>query len=200
MSPIDRVSLRSQAFSTLGVSKSATRSDIRSAYRKLAFEKHPDRHPESANEFSRITEAYRTICENAGEFQIPEKTQDEQPVSARRVSRPVVTATETTFDDITITQCKEALKDAPEGTTVHAATAVYRKGRYLTYFVPGKLGKGTNVVAVPTGMLHDSRHVLPKTLQFEHQDARGGHFDMPEDTCAEHFPGARRVQIRFGDV
>jgi hypothetical protein len=204
MSPIDRVSLRSQALSTLGVTTSATRSDIRSAYKKLAFEKHPDRHPDSANEFSRITEAYRTICENEDEFNITdapatERSARTRPVS-RPVSRPTVTATETNFDEDTIAECKKALEDEDTEGTLHTATAIYRKGRYLTFYVPSQLGKGTNIVAVPTGMLHDTRRVMPKLLSFDHRDARGGHFDMPEDACAEHFPGARHVQIRFASA
>ena len=78
MSPIDRLASRNQAFEVLGVSGSPTRADIRKAYRDLAFRKHPDQHPECGSEFSRITEAYRYICEHADELGITEAPEPEE--------------------------------------------------------------------------------------------------------------------------
>ena len=201
MSPIERVSLRAQAFSTLGLPATATKTDIRKAYKKLALEKHPDQHPECANEFSRITQAYQTVCENADDLGIADGPKHQtKPSPQRRVSRPTVSATETSFDEATIAECKAALKSECDDGATHVATAVFRKGRYLTYFVPSPLAKGTNHVAVPTGMLHDTRHVMPKLLTFDHREAMGGYFEMPQNVCAEHFPGARQVQVRFAST
>ena len=47
----------------LGVNKSATRSEIKKAYAKLAQEHHPDKNPDpsSKEKFSKITEAYQTL-------------------------------------------------------------------------------------------------------------------------------------------
>lgn len=199
MSPIDRVSLRTQAFTILGVPAEANRADIRKAYRKLAFEKHPDQHPEFAEEFSRITEAYRTLVENAEELGLFETVEPaNEPAKPHRVSRPSVKAEETEFDAATIEECQAFLDRHETEGTVHVAKALYRRGRSLTYFVAAPLAKGTNHVAVPTGMIADSRRVMPRIITFDSRDAAGSMYEMPAELCAEHFPGARSLRVRFG--
>ncbi len=199
MSPIDRVASRNQAFEALGVAASATRTDIRRAYRLLAFKKHPDQHPECGNEFSRITEAYRFICDHADELGIKDAPDVEEPEIAapRRVSRPTLRATEAEFDAPTQKECEAHLEEYEEDGTTHIASAIHRMGRILTYYVTTPLGKGRNAVALPTGMLSDSRKTLPRIVAFDFRDAHGGYFEIPAETCAEHFPGARKIQIRF---
>lgn len=194
MSPIDRVAQRAQAFTVLGVSASATRSDIRKAYRRLAFEKHPDQHPECSSEFAEIAEAYRFVCENADELGVEDQP---KPVGPRRVSRPTVRAEETDFDETTIAECHAlaATEDLPG--TLHIASALYRVGRNLTYFVPNAPAKGINTIVVPTGVIHDTRRVLPKAFAVDSRDIVGGFHEMSADDCAEHFPGVRRLQVRF---
>lgn len=53
-------------YSTLGVAKNASESDIKSAYRKLAKELHPDRNkdnPRAAERFSDVTKAYDLLSD-----------------------------------------------------------------------------------------------------------------------------------------
>jgi DnaJ-class molecular chaperone len=53
-------------YATLGVSKSASEKDIKSAYRKLAKELHPDRNtdnPKAAERFSEVTRAYDLLSD-----------------------------------------------------------------------------------------------------------------------------------------
>ncbi|MGR3514654.1 MAG: DnaJ domain-containing protein [Paracoccaceae bacterium] len=201
MSPIDRLASRNQAFEVLGVSGSPTRADIRKAYRDLAFRKHPDQHPECGSEFSRITEAYRYICEHADELGIADAPEPEdvanEAVAPRRVSRPSLKPSEREFDAKTMEECEAYLEECEFDGAAHLASAIYRVGRNLTYFVRTPLAKGRNAVVLPTGMLADTRKTLPKMVMFDQSDAQGGFFEMPEETCSEHFPGARKIQIRF---
>ncbi|KTE22859.1 molecular chaperone DnaJ [Sphingopyxis sp. H050] len=53
-------------YSTLGVSKSATEAEIKSAYRKLAKELHPDKNkdnPKASEKFSDVTKAYDLLSD-----------------------------------------------------------------------------------------------------------------------------------------
>ena len=53
-------------YATLGVSRSASEKDIKSAYRKLAKELHPDRNkdnPKAAERFSEVTRAYDLLSD-----------------------------------------------------------------------------------------------------------------------------------------
>lgn len=54
-------------YQTLGVSESASRADIKKAFRKLAKECHPDRHkgdPKKEERFKEISEAYETLSDD----------------------------------------------------------------------------------------------------------------------------------------
>jgi len=201
MSPIDRLATRNQAFEVLGVTGSPTRADIRKAYRDLAFRKHPDQHPECGSEFSKITEAYRYICDHADELGITEAPAPEEvsneTTAPRRVSRPSIKPSEREFDAKMMAECEAYLDACDFEGAPHIAAAVYQMGRNLTYFVRTPLAKGRNAVVLPTGMLADTRKTLPKMVVFDHRDAQGGFYEMSPETCAEHFPGARQIQIRF---
>ncbi|WP_133366391.1 DnaJ C-terminal domain-containing protein [Qipengyuania sediminis] len=53
-------------YTTLGVARTASEKDIKSAYRKLAKELHPDRNqgnPKAAERFSRVTQAYDLLSD-----------------------------------------------------------------------------------------------------------------------------------------
>src|SRR5690242_10425600 len=53
-------------YATLGVTRGATEKDIKSAYRKLAKELHPDRNtdnPKAAERFSDVTKAYDLLSD-----------------------------------------------------------------------------------------------------------------------------------------
>lgn len=59
-------STSSDPYSTLGVARGASEKDIKSAYRKLAKELHPDRNkdnPKAAERFSKVTQAYDLLSD-----------------------------------------------------------------------------------------------------------------------------------------
>ena len=71
-------------YSTLGVSRSASEADIKSAYRKLAKELHPDRNkdkPDASERFSDVTKAYDLLSdkEKRGQFDRGEIDADGNP-------------------------------------------------------------------------------------------------------------------------
>jgi hypothetical protein len=57
--------LMADLYSVLGVSRSASQSEIKSAYRRLARKYHPDVNadPSAARQFARLTEAYHTLID-----------------------------------------------------------------------------------------------------------------------------------------
>ena len=191
MTPIERVSQKGRALSLLGLPSQATMIEIRAAYRLLAFEKHPDRTGGATEEFAAISQAYNYLSENVETLGITPL-----PAKPRRVSRPTVRACETEFTAETLAACKASLTDDSDALQ-HVSTQLYRKGRTLTYFVPTAMARGENQVALPTGDLIDARQVHPKVISVDAKDVSAGTYQVPSDVCAQHFPGAHNVQIRF---
>lgn len=67
-------------YDILGININATEQDVKCAYRKLAFQKHPDRNPgdaSAANEFKEVTEAYEVLINpetrKKYDFKLPKK-------------------------------------------------------------------------------------------------------------------------------
>lgn len=191
MTPIERVSARSKALATLGLRGNPTKSEVRKMFRKLAFEKHPDQGNSTDEEFARISDAYHLLSELAAD--------DTPATPTTSVSRPSVQPIETEFDEHTLDMCQDLLLQMESFATRHVATRLYRKGRMLTYYVPTPAGSGLNQIALPTGELIDSRRVKVTSFDVWSGDICGNLYDVPAQQCAKFFPGARSVQIRFGD-
>lgn len=192
MTPIERISEKSQALSILELPTSASLGDIRTTYKKLALEKHPDHGTGTSEEFSEITDAYKFLKANANELGIVDRPQR----VTSQMMRPSVKPTETAFSDDIIEECKACI-DGIEDESHHVSTILHRIGRQLTYFVPTIPANGNNEVVVPTGELVDTRHACPQVVPVDTREMSGGVYSVPRELCEDLFPGARSVKIRF---
>lgn len=220
MTPIERVSVKSQALAVLGLNNTtATDEDIRLAYRARVREKHPDRCNGNADAFLRVTNAFNFLSGASDDFdpsagsESQAKEADMRPVSrtqrpsmdftlkprkrsktlSRPVSKPVVQETETAFSPNVLKACKDKLGDESGFLATHQK----RAGRKLAYTVPVRLLHNVNKVAVPTGDLTDLSNTKPIVLSIASADISGGSYMVPAETVEAHFSGARRVEICF---
>ncbi len=192
MTPIQRISEKSQALDVLSLSRHATTADIRAAYKRLVHEKHPDHGRGTSDELAEITEAYRFLKDNAEELGI----RDTRVISRSINPRPSVKPTETAFSDDIIAECQSALSEDSDRAQ-HISTMLHRMGRKLTYFVPTTPANGVSEVVVPTGELVDTRSAHPQIVPVQTNDIAAGVYDVPSDVCDVLFPGARSVKIKF---
>ena len=145
---------------------------------------------QSSDEFARVSDAYQLLFETAEDEPAPAAT------ASARVSRPSVRATETEFSEEILNMCQEMAED--DGAQI--ATRLYRKGRMLTYFVPREPNDGLTKVVLPTGDLVDSRTMTPQVVDVWSGEISMNQYEVSPQLCAQLFPGARSVQIRFGSV
>ncbi len=192
MTPIERVSEKSHALSVLGLSNHCTTDDLRAAFRQRAKETHPDQSMGNAEDFAEVSTAYQFLKDHAEELGIF----DRPKLRTRTVSRPTIQRNETVFSDDIIAEC-EAILDDNTDTTQLVASQMHRVGRNVTYHIPGTPTKDANTVVVPTGELVDNRHAYPVALRIDARDISSCTYRVPQDICADMFPGARSVQIRF---
>lgn len=192
MTPIQRISEKSQALDVLSLSKHATTADIRAAYKRLVHEKHPDHGRGTSDELAEITEAYSFLKENAEELGIRDRRVTSQSINPR----PSVKPTETAFSDDILAECQSVLPEDSERAQ-HISTMLHRMGRKLTYFVPTAPANGANDVVVPTGELVDTRSAHPRIVPVQTNDILAGVYEVPRDVCDDLFPGARSVKIKF---
>lgn len=188
---------RGEALRALGLRPRASAGDVREAFRRLAFETHPDRKKGHEDEFARIREAYELLREG-------------DPANATAPVRPSLEARVTEVSETMRTACRALLDEAAtalaapergEGTQEardHVPHAIRRQGRQVAYLVPTPLAKGSNRVAVPVGDLLDPRRITSKLVQVNSARPGPGRVEVPDDVREELFPGARSVSIEFG--
>src|SRR6056297_1469605 len=177
-SPIERIRARSEAFQVLGLSESAAPGEIRAAWRRMAFEVHPDRTGGDYAHFMRAKEAYDLVrddgesgaaCATGGTGQ-----RFRTGVATPAGARPRVATRRTPLALEAMEACRALLREtggdpesdgeAGEAATEHLPEAIERHGRRLTYIVPTPLVEGLNRVALPTALLEDNRRVKPRIL------------------------------------
>lgn len=204
MSPIEKVTARSAALDALGLSGSASPEDIRSAWRRLAFDTHPDKMAGVATAFLEAKAAFEYLGGKDKTFGAPGKWEpafEAGPAGAARRPRPrpgIVAQTEPLGkDDIALGRALLE-QDPVERATDHVVEALERKGRNLVYMVRGAAGAGVNRVALPAAILSGHRgKVRPTVVTFDLVRASVDEYVVPDDTRHAMFPGARDVRIRF---
>ncbi|MGI1661533.1 J domain-containing protein [Palleronia sp. KMU-117] len=217
MTPIERTRAKSVALQTLGLGLYANPSEIRDAWRRIAFETHPDRNAEAQAEFARAKEAYDYLRnEIPGGYDANGGAWGRPRSAAQKVaSRPAIMARITRLPETAIDECAGILAAEttprqvidlrgadraaadPARATDHVPDAVHRHGRHLTFIVEAPTGQGLNRVALPTALLEDSRKVKPVIVCFEARLEGEGEVRLPDEVVASVFPGARGVEIRF---
>ncbi|KUJ73328.1 hypothetical protein AVO45_14665 [Ruegeria marisrubri] len=222
MSPIERVRARAAALEELGVASGAGPEEIREAWRRAAFDAHPDRAGGDGDDFARVKAAY-DVLRKAG---LTGPDRSESANRAPRPRRPRVAPRDISFSDQEKAAC-QALLDANlvnaenivsvtpadagnggiatatpwSGPKDHVPVAVRCEGRRLTYFVNAAASTGINRVALPASALATSRNARPTLVEFRCAKAGPGEVTVPEGLRSQRFPGARKVSIRFlGDT
>jgi hypothetical protein len=170
---------------------------VREAFRRLAFETHPDRRKGHEDEFARIREAYELLREG-------------DPANAAAPVRPSLEARVTDVTDAMKAACRALLDEGTAALTApergeaaqemrdHVPHAIRRQGRQVSYLVPTPLAKGSNRVAVPVGDLLDPRRITSKLVRVNSARNGPGRVEVPDEVREELFPGARSVTIEFG--
>ncbi len=191
---------RADALRALGLPPLASQADIRAAWKRLAFETHPDRICGSESDFSRIRAAYDLLRRETSRpvSQIPPRPRVETRVTeiaadVQRLCRETLERREAPA--VLWTSWLAALSNREH---VHVASAIRRSGRRIAYLVPTPLGKGTNRVSVPAGDLEDPRRMRPRVLQFTWDATGSGRVEIPAEVVSALFPGARSVHLHFG--
>ena len=208
-SPIERMRARAEAFNVLGLSESAAPGEIRAAWRRVAFEVHPDRTGGDYADFMRAKAAYELLRPD-GEAGAPSSASATRGFRTGRSptgARPRVATRRVTLGAESVEACRALLETGEAGEPVpeaaasaagHVPDAVERHGRSLTYIVETELSKGINRVALPTALLEDNRRVKPRIVTVRAARSGAAEVRVPDRQRARLFPGARSVTIRFG--
>lgn len=217
MRPAVSTRKHNQALDLLGLNSFANHSDIRAAWRRMAFETHPDRPGGSVEAFRRVNEAYEILSSsNDTKRWTPPPQPDPKPQTTPepepdRPNRPRVRTSIVELTESIADLCRAELNDHEaaaygsmesstcEDTVGHVPVSVRRKGRNVSYIVRTPLQRGTNCVAVPAGELESRKKgVRPETVNLNVQNGGRASIEVPEHIRSSKFPGANRVRIHFG--
>ncbi len=206
MTPVEKAQAVAQAQEMLGVAAHATEVELRKAWKKLAFEMHPDRGTGTSHELANINTAYnllkmrsRQLYPNAAPANSPT---DKGPASPRVVptqvrQRPAVSTRVTPLTELVTARCRKILNDGGETQADHVPKAMRRSGREIEYLVPSRLAKGVNRIALPVCDYSGKNRANTRKITFSASDSGSGTFTIPEHLRRDIFPGARDVRIHF---
>lgn len=208
MEPVDKIKARTDALADLGLATCASSEDIREAWRRIAFQAHPDHTPGDCGDFSRAKAAYDYLRQEGLSVRGAAGSGPQVPKRVRIRKRVIELPPED------IATCKEMLgparvlthmtdgdaapnKAAASAASDHVPDAIGCCGRHLTYFVATPVSQGANRVALPTSVLTSRRCTETEVLSFQSKNTGPGEVVIPENIRERKFPGAKSVRIRF---
>ncbi|WP_209504727.1 J domain-containing protein [Ruegeria sp. HKCCSP335] len=207
MEPVDKVRARMDALADLGLNPSANSSEIREAWRHIAFHTHPDHKEGDSSGFSRAKAAYDFLRKEGLATKGGATAGPPQPRRARLKKRIIELPQEDVAACEAMLNPGQALSHmnaqtgiqpkCGSGVADHVPDAVGCYGRHLTYFVTTPVNQGANRVALPTTVLTSARHTTAEILSFQSSDTGAGEVVIPDTIRERKFPGAKSVRIRF---
>jgi hypothetical protein len=226
MTPIERIRAKATALEALGLGHYASPVEIKDAWKRIAFDTHPDRNDTAHAAFAEAKAAYDFLREETRELPAPEANMAEAAPRKMRTgprlgARPKVQTRTHALSPEATAACRALLDTAAkddgsnvvyladdagrsstsrDAITDHVPTVVHRCGRSLTYVISGTLAEGKNRVALPTAILEGKAKVRPMILAFLASEAGAGAIRVPDDVRSTLFPGARKVEIRFASA
>ena len=210
MSPIQKAQEIANAQSVLGVGPNTSETDLRRAWKKLAFKMHPDRGMGTDADLANINAAYSLLRDKRVLSRQVNQTRPVEPERrtvdpSARVVRPTRPAElkergrfQTRHADVSAeveTICRAAIgvSDVP----AHVPHRIERQGRQMTFVVATPLVEGMNRVALPQSAVATSE-VQPQVLTFRASAGGKGTLNVPEGMVARLYPGTSIVRIAFG--
>lgn len=207
MTPIAKSRAVADAEALLGVRHNAPQSELRAAWKRLVFEKHPDRGMGTNADMADINAAYSLLRAQQIDRSVPEPSPEQSNAAPRKVTpsrvrpRPEPKAREKTVSGETRALCEAALARVAETAPAargHVPVRMIRRGRQVTYFVETPLKKGLNRISLPTGDFIDSRKTLPRVITVQSPATGAARFTVPDAMLARKFPGVTHAEILFG--
>lgn len=206
MTPVEKAQSVAAAQDILGVATYATEVELRHAWKKLAFEMHPDRGIGTSHELANINAAYNLLRTRSRQLYPNVKPANsatrKQPAPGNAAPkqvrpRPVVNARITPLTELVAAQCRKFLKDGHETQADHVPEAIRRGGREIEYLVTSRLAKGVNRIALPICDYSGKNRPKSRTITFSASASGSGTFTIPDHLRRDVFPGARDVRIHF---
>lgn len=203
MEPVDKIQARVDALRALGLDQTATASDIRNAWRDIAFRAHPDRTGGDSVQFAEAKSAF-DLLRREGLV-----TKAAGPARPRR---PKLRARLIELAEDALESCRSLLgvggalphddhsapcRNSEQTNADHIPSAVGCRGRDLTFFVATPVCEGKNRVALPTSILTSGRKFEAEILSFQATSSGAGEVVVPDTIRERKFPGAKSVRIRF---
>ena len=159
--------IRKDYYIYLGLTRDASATEIRRAYRKLALEYHPDHHPEdpgAEDKFKQISEAYSVLGDpqkreryDSGRFDIHNRSDNMDTMyrpprrGSGRGRRPNPMAQKTILNVVQVGQTYEFLltsEEAQQGTERLVLIAMGTRRKGFRIHIPPGVSQGTQFKAV----------------------------------------------------